>query len=174
MHKALHARDDIDWLYMPRKEGGRGVASIEDSVDTSIQQLKDYIQKCGGRLITATRNNTDNMRTNRTTITRKEKWVEKQLYGHFKQQVSNISHKKIWTWLRKGNLMRETESVLIAGQNNAIRSNHIKARTNKMQQNSKCRLCGERDESIKLTQKEYKTRHNWAGKVIHWELCKKF
>ena len=23
-------------------------------------------------------------------------------------------------------------------------------------------------------QKEYKTRHEWMGKVIHWELCKKF
>ena len=22
-------------------------------------------------------------------------------------------------------------------------------------------------------QKEYKTRHEWVGKVIHWELCKK-
>ena len=25
----------------------------------------------------------------------------------------------------------------------------------------------------KLAQ-EYKTRYDWAGKVIHWELCKKF
>ena len=25
----------------------------------------------------------------------------------------------------------------------------------------------------KLGWKEYKTRHNWVGKVIHWELCKK-
>ena len=24
----------------------------------------------------------------------------------------------------------------------------------------------------KLAQKEYKTRHDWVGKVIHWELCK--
>ena len=24
-----------------------------------------------------------------------------------------------------------------------------------------------------LAQKEYKTRHNWIGKVIHWELCQK-
>ena len=23
-------------------------------------------------------------------------------------------------------------------------------------------------------QKKYKTRHDWVGKVIHWELCKKF
>ena len=26
----------------------------------------------------------------------------------------------------------------------------------------------------KLAQKVYKTRHDWAGKVIHKELCKKF
>ena len=25
----------------------------------------------------------------------------------------------------------------------------------------------------KLAQKEYKTRYDWMGKVIHWELCKK-
>ena len=51
--------------------------------------------------------------------------------------------------------------------------------TIKTQQNSKCRLCGDRDETInhiisKLAQKEYKTRHDWVGKVIHWEMCKKF
>ena len=44
MHKALHARDDVDRLYVSRKEGGRGLAFIEDSVDTSIQRLEDYIQ----------------------------------------------------------------------------------------------------------------------------------
>ena len=53
MHKALHPRDDIDRLYVSRKEGGRGLASIEDSVDASIQRLEDYIQKHDGGLITA-------------------------------------------------------------------------------------------------------------------------
>ncbi len=43
VHEALHPRDDVDRLYVSRK-GERGVATIEDSVDTSIQQLKDYIQ----------------------------------------------------------------------------------------------------------------------------------
>ena len=60
MHKALHPRDDVDRLYVPRKEGGRGLASIEDSVDTSIQRLEDYIEKHERGLITAIRNNTDN------------------------------------------------------------------------------------------------------------------
>ena len=84
-----------------------------------------------------------------------------------------------WTWLRKGNFKRETESLLMAAQNSAIRTNHIKARIDK---NSKCRLYGDRDEMIsyiinecsKLGQKEYKARPDWVGKVIHWEMCKKF
>ena len=88
----------------------------------------------------------------------------------------------MWTELRKGNLKRETESLLIAAENNAIRTNHIKARLDKTQQNSECRLCGDRNETInhiisecsKLAQKEYKTRHDWVEKVIHWVLCKNF
>ena len=67
---------------------------------------------------------------NRMTITRKQKGGGKQLYGRFKRLI-NISHNKTWTWLRKGNLKRETESLLIAAQDNAVRTNHIKARTDK-------------------------------------------
>ena len=182
MHKALHPRDDIDRLYVSRKEGGRGLTSIEDSVDTSIQQLKDYIEKHGGRLIKAIRKNTDITRTNWTTITRKQKWEEKQFYGRFNWLISNISHEKTWMGLRKENLKRETKSLLIAAQNNAIRTNHVKARIDKMQQNPRCRLCGDSDETInhiiseccKLTQEKYKTRNEWVDKVIHLKLCKKF
>ena len=182
MYKASHPRDDVDRLYVSRKEGGRGLASIEDSVDASIQLLKDYIQKHEGGLITATRIETENMMNNRMRITRKEKWEGKQLYGHFKRLMNNISHDKTWAWLRKGNFKRETESLLIAIQDNAIRTNHIKVRIDKTQQNSKCRLCCDIDETInhiisecsKLAQREYKVRHNWVGKVIHWEICKKF
>ena len=90
-----------------------------------------------------------------------------QLYGLFKRLINNISHQKTWTWLRKGNLKRETEPLLIATQNNAIKTNHIKTKIYKTQQNSKCRLCGDRDETInhimsessKLAQKEYKVIH---------------
>ena len=84
MHKALHPRDDVDRLYVSRKEGGRGLASIEDSVDALIQQLEDYIQKHDGGLITTIRNDTDNAMDNRMTITRKQKWEGKQLCGCIK------------------------------------------------------------------------------------------
>ena len=122
------------------------------------------------------------MMDNRMTITRKQKWEGKQFYGRFKRLINNISHDKTWTWLRKGNFQREKESLLIAIQDSAIRTNHIKARIDKTQQNSKCRLCGDRDDTInrikseysKLAQREYKARHDWVGKLIHWEICKKF
>ena len=71
-------------------------------------------------------------------------------------------------WLRKGNFKREIESLLKAAQNSAIGTNHIKVSIDKTQQNSRCRLCGDRDETInhiileynKLAQEEYETRHD--------------
>ena len=76
-------------------QGGRGIASIEYSVYASIQQLEDYMEKEGGRLIAATRNNTDKTRINRTEITRKQK---------LRSKTSDISHEKTWTWLKKETL----------------------------------------------------------------------
>ena len=104
MHKALHPRDDVDRLYVSIRERGRRLSTIEVSVDASIQRLEGYMEKRRGRLITATRNNTNDTRTSRKTITRKQKWEEKQLYGGFKRLTSDISQEKTWTWLRKGNL----------------------------------------------------------------------
>ena len=71
MHKALHSRDDVDRLYVSRKEGERGLDSIKDSIDASIQRLEDYIETRGRRLDYSDQTNTDNTRTNRMTITRK-------------------------------------------------------------------------------------------------------
>ena len=71
--------------------------------------------------------------------------------------------------------------ILIAAQNNVITTNYVKAKIDMTQQNRKCRLCDDRDETVnhiiskcsKLTKKKSETRYNWLRKVIHWELCKK-
>ena len=94
MHKVLHPRDDFDRLYVSRKEGERGLASIEDNVDASIQRFDDYIEKHKGALFTAIRNDTDNPMNNRMTITRKQKWEDKQLYGRLKRLINNTSDQK--------------------------------------------------------------------------------
>ena len=81
MPKALHLRDDVDRLYVPRKERGIGLASIKDSIDTFIQRLEDYIETHERGLITAIRNNTDYMVDNRMTKIRKQKWKENNSMG---------------------------------------------------------------------------------------------
>ena len=60
----------------------------------SIKRVKEYIKKHKGRLITAIRNNADITSINKAKITRKQKWKEKQPYGYFKRQTSEISHIK--------------------------------------------------------------------------------
>ena len=70
MNKALHRKDDVDRLYVSRKGGGRGLTSIEVSLDdASTRGLGDFIKNFKKeRLITGTRKNTDNIKIKRTTI----------------------------------------------------------------------------------------------------------
>ena len=45
MYKVLHPKDVNDRLHVSRKEGRRGLANTEDSIDALIQQLEDYKKK---------------------------------------------------------------------------------------------------------------------------------
>ena len=93
MHKVLHPRDEVDRLYVSKKEGGSELTSIEDSVDTLIRRFKGNIEKHEGEEITVIRNDTDNTVANRITITRKQKWEEKQYYGRFKRLINILLEK---------------------------------------------------------------------------------
>ena len=64
-------RFDVYLPYVSRKEGGRGLTNNEDSLDTSVSRIEDYIKGNKERLITATKT--------------KKKMEEKQLYSHFKR-----------------------------------------------------------------------------------------
>ena len=46
------------------------------------------------------------------------------------------------------NLKWETESILIAAQNNTLKANYIKDENDSFRENSKGRLCGDRDETV--------------------------
>ena len=92
------------------------------------------------------------------------------MYKDCKWQTDEIAHEKTWIWLWKGKLRRESESLPRTIQNNGVRINYIKAKTDNVQKNRKCRLWREKDEMInhiingcsKLAQKEYKTRYDWV------------
>ena len=62
------------------------------------------------------------------------------MYGDFKRQSDEIAHEKTWTYLRKENIKRETKFLQIAVQNNAIRTNYVKAKTDYKRHNRKSGL----------------------------------
>ena len=76
--------------------------------------------------------------------------------------------------------MKRKQKVLVAAQNQSIRTNLVIAKIDKSQGNSLCRVCRIVDESIdhivsgcsKLAQKEYKRRHN-LGKIVDLKLARK-
>ena len=86
--------------------------------------------------------------------------------------TKEVRKDKSWAWLQNGDLKRETESSIVAAQNQSIRTNLVKAKIDKSQGHSLCRKCRKVDESIdhivsgssKLAQKEYKRRHDNLGK----------
>ena len=57
IYGALHPKLDIDRLYIPRKEGGRGLTSVEGCVELAIRGFEVHNHGSEERLIQATRRN---------------------------------------------------------------------------------------------------------------------
>ena len=84
--------------------------------------------------------------------------------------------------MKNGELKKETEGFLIAAQDQALRTNVIKAKISKVTEDTKCRLCKEKDVTIdhlislciKIAQTNYKEHHNKVASMLNWNLCKKY
>ena len=91
--------------------------------------------------------------------------------------------KRTWDLLRKGRLETETEGLITAAQDQALRENSVKHRINKQDIAATGRMCGQREETVGyvvaectvLAQKYYKNwRHDKIAQVIQWCLCEMF
>ena len=186
MHRALHPRDSVDRLYLPRKEGGRGLISIEDCVDIAELSLKEYVMKSKEKLISAARGSvTEEVESAESYKKRRKEergtniWG-KELHGQHFRQMKDVGAKESWTWLQKGELKKETEGMIMAAQSQSLRTNAIKARIDKSREDAKCRMCSEKDETIhhivsgcsNLAQKEYKRRHDCVARALHWDILR--
>ena len=72
---------------------------------------------------------------------RLEDWEKKVLHGQYLRQTKEVRSDQCWVWLQNGDLKRETESLIVAAQNRSIRTNLVKARIDKSQGDSLCRVC---------------------------------
>ena len=111
---------------------------------------------------------------------KKELWKKERMYGQFSREMPETTDKKeTWYWLRKAELKVETEAMLCASQEQAIRTNYVKHKIDKTAQSPLCRMCDKKSETIshiceKLAQKEYKRRHKNVARIVHWKLCGKY
>ena len=115
IYGALHPKSDIDRLYIPRKEGGRGLISIEDCVKLALRGLKEYVHGCEERLIQADRGDKiDGLEAarvlKRSKIEKRLKdWEEKVLHGQYLRQTKGVSSDQCWGWLQNRDLKRKTK-----------------------------------------------------------------
>ena len=90
MHNALHPKSNVDRLYLPRKDGGRGLLGVEDTVNIAKVSLKKYVNNSTERLLSSLRiieddafieSEADAKKRKRTE--RKENWKKRHCTDNF-------------------------------------------------------------------------------------------
>ena len=79
---------------------------------------------------------------------RLEDWEEKVLHGQYLRQTKEVRSDQCWAWLQNGDLKRETESLIVAAQNQSIQTNLVQAKIDKSQGDFLCRVCRKVDKCI--------------------------
>ena len=192
---AHHPQGDVDRLYVSRQLGGRGLQSIEEVVrreenalttfvknssDPEIVRLKEFFVEDKILLGEEIDKEIDSLQREEQ---RRQRWTGKVLHGQFPRQVQPMADPDSWSWMVEQDLKKETEGLLIAAQDQALRTNYIKHKIDKVPGSSPlCRLCRSHNETTdhilngcpKLSQTDYKARHDKVSAAVHWSLCKEY
>ena len=96
IYGALDTKSDVQRLYIPRKEGGRGLISIEDCAELAIRGLDVYVHGIEERLIQAARGDKIDGLEAASVLKRSKKekrledWEEKVLHGQYLRQTKEV------------------------------------------------------------------------------------
>jgi len=196
MAGAFHTRGSSHRLYIKRKEGGKGLISVEDCVKMEKANLRSYVSDSEEWLLkeVAAMDLVKSVETaaelkKRVDAERKENLKSKPLHGKYLNVLEELAEEgaidlnRSWQWLKAGYLTKSTEGFIMAAQEQALRTKSVKANIDKVEgEDGLCRLCGKFPETVRhivsscgeLAKKQYLIRHNKMGSRIHWELCKKY
>ena len=141
MYGALHPKSDVDRLYLPRKVGGRGLISCENCVRAEQNNIGWYIKNTVEPLLMAVRKvagtvseqsvKKDQYKKKEMAET-EERWREKIMYGQYVREFDeDVDIEMTWKWMRKSDLKPETEALICAAQEQALRTNYVKCRIDK-------------------------------------------
>jgi len=187
MNGGFHMRSSVDRLYMKRKDGGRGLISIEQCVRSEEASLREYLVASEEWMLRVVAENVLEGESKveygkRMERERGERLMEKVLHGKFFREVKEVADGKSWQWLRGGYLDKRTEGFVCAAQENVLKTRCYQATVMKKGGDVKCRMCGKYAETVGhlasgcgvLAQREYRRRHDKMGLRVYWELCGKY
>ena len=101
MYGAFHSKSDLDRLYIKRKEGGRGLMSVERCVREEQNSLGFYVNN-SGEVDTAETINTEDTVTSaefkkQEAQELKQNWREKKIHGQFvKEMPEKVDKDRTW------------------------------------------------------------------------------
>ena len=76
-------------------------------------------------------------------------WTDKIMYGQYIRDLDKeVDVEKTWWWVKRRDLKPETEALLCAAQEQALRTNYVKFHIDRTSEAPLCRLCGEKGEHI--------------------------
>ena len=165
MYGAHHPKADVGRLHLQRCEGGRGLLGLGDCGQVEVHSLEKYLSTSKEKILKEVSRNRiiENNQCGRSKEEvhkeHQEKYEGKPLYGQFRKATEEVRSKRSWDWLKKGYLMKETESTIVAAQDQALCTRNLR---NAKNIKSICRVCGDTDETVvhivsdcsKLAQKE--------------------
>jgi len=104
------------------------------------------------------------------------------MHGQYIRNIDRqlISAEDTFLWLSKGDLKAETESEIVAAQDQALQTKYYTIKILNAETNSKCRLCQQFDEKIDhiipacpvLAKEQYIKRHARVCAQLHFQICK--
>jgi flagellar biosynthesis chaperone FliJ len=80
----------------------------------------------------------------------KTKWKNKVMHGQYIRSLDRqlIGEEDTFLWLSEGDLKAETESEIVAAQDQVLQTKHYATKILNTQTDSKCRLCKQFDETM--------------------------
>ena len=84
----------------------------------------------------------------RTSKPRMEGWQNKPTHGQFLRQTNDLSRDDTWQWLQGWELKKETDGMIMAAQDQSLRTRYIQRATDGPNNSPKCKKCNHNDQTI--------------------------
>ena len=104
------------------------------------------------------------------------------MHGQYPKRLQDgdVDEEESNSWLKSAGLKSETEDLIVAVQDQALKTKYMQAKIIKNTADPKCRICGRFQETVhhivsgcpELSKTEYVHRHNKVAAYVHWNICR--